>query len=279
MSKKLYTESYVQNIADAIREKNGLTDTYMLGEMATAIRAIQTGADLLGLAAGNELFDLDDATIQTEATSIPQYMFYGNANVHNISLNEITNVGTYAFKGCGYIGNINLPKCTEIGVNAFLECRRSSSVYASTINLPKVVTIREQAFREFSINNPNFEFNLPECTTIESGGFRAVIQTYVFGVKKFNLPKIQTIGQYAFQNVVATDFIMGDAVTSIGRQAFESANITNLYCYATTPPDVSNSNLGAATISHIYVPSASVDTYKAAAGWSAYASIIEAIPA
>ena len=25
MSKKLYTEAYVQNIADAIREKNGLT--------------------------------------------------------------------------------------------------------------------------------------------------------------------------------------------------------------------------------------------------------------
>lgn len=43
MSQKLYTESDIQNIADAIRYKNGSSDTYRVSDMPTAIRAIPTG--------------------------------------------------------------------------------------------------------------------------------------------------------------------------------------------------------------------------------------------
>ncbi len=43
MAKKLYEESSVQAIANAIRAKNGETTTYKLGEMAAAIQAIATG--------------------------------------------------------------------------------------------------------------------------------------------------------------------------------------------------------------------------------------------
>ena len=40
MSKKLYEESLIQDIANAIREKNGEVTTYKIGEMGTAIRAL-----------------------------------------------------------------------------------------------------------------------------------------------------------------------------------------------------------------------------------------------
>lgn len=40
MSKKLYEESAVQAIANAIREKNGGTATYKIGEMAAAVKAL-----------------------------------------------------------------------------------------------------------------------------------------------------------------------------------------------------------------------------------------------
>lgn len=46
MAKKLYEESSVQDIANAIREKNGETTTYKIGEMAAAVRAI-TGAEAI----------------------------------------------------------------------------------------------------------------------------------------------------------------------------------------------------------------------------------------
>lgn len=44
MSKKLYEESSIQDIANAIREKNKSTTTYKVGEMAAAIAAITTGS-------------------------------------------------------------------------------------------------------------------------------------------------------------------------------------------------------------------------------------------
>lgn len=40
MSKKLYEESLIQDIANAIREKNGEMTTYKIREMGTAIRAL-----------------------------------------------------------------------------------------------------------------------------------------------------------------------------------------------------------------------------------------------
>ena len=44
MAKVLITESYLEDIADAIRYKNGLSTTYTPGNMAAAIRAIESAA-------------------------------------------------------------------------------------------------------------------------------------------------------------------------------------------------------------------------------------------
>lgn len=42
MGKVLVTESYLEDIADAIREKNGTENTYNPSQMADAIEAIET---------------------------------------------------------------------------------------------------------------------------------------------------------------------------------------------------------------------------------------------
>lgn len=46
MAKKLYEETAVQNIANAIREKNGSSSTYTIGEMSQAISNLTGGGDL-----------------------------------------------------------------------------------------------------------------------------------------------------------------------------------------------------------------------------------------
>lgn len=43
MSKVVITESYLEDIADAIREKNGTQNTYTPAQMATAISNISGG--------------------------------------------------------------------------------------------------------------------------------------------------------------------------------------------------------------------------------------------
>lgn len=46
MSKKLYEESNIEDIADAIREKNGTQNSYTVAQMGSAVRAIETQPDL-----------------------------------------------------------------------------------------------------------------------------------------------------------------------------------------------------------------------------------------
>lgn len=48
MGKKLYEETNIQNIANAIRAKNGSTDTYLTSEMAAAITALVVGGESEG---------------------------------------------------------------------------------------------------------------------------------------------------------------------------------------------------------------------------------------
>ena len=43
MAKKLYEEAYVQDIANAIREKTGGAETYKIAQMGDAVRGITTG--------------------------------------------------------------------------------------------------------------------------------------------------------------------------------------------------------------------------------------------
>lgn len=46
MAQVLVTESYLDNIADAIRDKNGTNNTYTPAQMAQAIENIQTAEDM-----------------------------------------------------------------------------------------------------------------------------------------------------------------------------------------------------------------------------------------
>ncbi len=74
------------------------------------------------------------------------------------------------------------------------------------------------------------------------------------------------------------DATIGANVTSIGQYAFAAcSSLTTVTCEATTPPSLdSNPFFQCDNLAHIYVPAASVATYKAAANWSAYESIISA---
>lgn len=280
MTKRLHSDSRIQAIYDAIVAKTGDDTPMTTHDMALAIANIKSGSDLLALASGTDIFDLDDATVPTEATGIPQYMFYGNQKVRDVALTTIEDIGAYAFNGCSNISNIDLPSCTTIEEKAFYQCRRASAAAASnTFNLPNCVSIGENAFNEFCINNNNMVLSLPECINIANGGFRSTSASYGITIKELYLPKIQSIGNYAFQRSVITDVKIGSHVPiTFGTSVFMSAQITNLYCYATTPPSVGTNIVGDGTISHIYVPAESLSAYQSASGWNLYQNVIAPMP-
>lgn len=76
-----------------------------------------------------------------------------------------------------------------------------------------------------------------------------------------------------------TSVTIGSGVTSIGWDAFKDCtSLASVTVNATTPPTLGANAFDNTNDCPIYVPCASVDTYKAASGWSTYASRIEGIP-
>lgn len=101
------------------------------------------------------------------------------------------------------------------------------------------------------------------------------------GITSIIIPNsVTSIDESAFDGCSGlTSVIIPNSVTTIGDTVFfDCTGLTSVTVEATTPPtlggDVFVNN---ASSRKIYVPSASVDIYKAASGWSDYASAIEAI--
>ena len=89
---------------------------------------------------------------------------------------------------------------------------------------------------------------------------------------------LQTIGKEAFWGVYLSysslNVVIPSTVYSIGLDAFiDSSAFNSITFLSTTPPHIDNSF---ESTTPLYVPSGSVNTYKAA--WPSYASNIQAIP-
>lgn len=117
MAMKLYPDTAIQDIADAIRSKNGSSDTYTVSEMAQAIEDIETGGG--GYTVDDiSMRDISGAITLNSATEVGRYAFHGTG-VTSVSGSAPTSIETYAFTGMTYITDVNLPNVTSIGANAF----------------------------------------------------------------------------------------------------------------------------------------------------------------
>lgn len=88
------------------------------------------------------------------------------------------------------------------------------------------------------------------------------------------------ISQQAFALCTSlTSIDIPSGVGKIDNQVFYGCrNLTNVTVNATTPPRLGSQAFEYTNDCPIYVPSASVDAYKAATNWSSYASRIQPIP-
>lgn len=123
------------------------------------------------------------------------------------------------------------------------------------------------------------------CTKAEIGGNVTTIDNSAFdGCSDLTFITFGTgftsIGDAALNRCTnLTSVTIPNSVTSIGSGAFAGcSSLTSITVEATTPPTLgSNAFEGTNYNMVIYVPASSVDAYKAANGWSEYASRITAI--
>lgn len=179
---------------------------------------------------------------------------------------NIATLSSYSFCYCYSLASVTLPiGVSSIGAYAFTNCR--SMVKASILG---TTSIGQYAFKAC--------YSLHEFTQMGSG---TLIDNYgideCVGLQKVTLPStLTTIGQYALRYAYPmTKLTIPASVTSIKAYAFASCfGMKEYHFERTTPPTLENATVfdGIPSGCKIYVPSASLSTYKKASYWSTYAS-------
>lgn len=191
-------------------------------------------------------YSLQSITIPNVAYTPAYSDFLYCTSLYSVSLPPTTSgsIGTSCFQYCYSLKYVTIPSgVTSIGNSAFRYC------YAlSELHMPDTIS---------SIDN----FMADSCLSMKSIRFSnslSVISTRaVFGDTSLNSITIPA------------------SVTSIQDSAFNSCpGIYEFHVKPATPPSLNPSALLSSTYYKIYVPTASVSTYKSASGWSSYSSYI-----
>ena len=114
-----------------------------------------------------------------------------------------------------------------------------------------------------------------------SGKIAELVDGSITELTAEDLAGITTIRDYAFSSCTSLASVtIPSSVTSIGTTAFSGCTgLTSVTSLNTTPPTIKTNTFSDVPADcAIYVPAASVDTYKAASGWSNRAAYIQAIP-
>ena len=179
---------------------------------ATMFSAITTA-----LAAANIAEGSIDLTI-SGAKTVPEYGFFDYGNyfdngekniagdkLKSLTLTDVETIGKYAFSACTNLEDVNMPKVVTIGDCAFNEYTKGTKL--TSLDLPNATTIGENAFAYSSLLT---SVNLPKMVTI---GLLA------FGhcdIRTLDLPEVTEIGTGAFDindNLVSCS---APKVTTIG---------------------------------------------------------------
>lgn len=213
-------------------------------------------------------------TLKEGVTTLPANAFYGLYTLKEVYLpEEITAIGNYAFRYCKGLTEISMPGVTTIGAHAF-NMEDLSGVTATTNNklqvadLSKVTTFGEKAFYEAALSH----IDLTSATSIGKKAFAMAtsLNSIIYPAQDC------TLGGWGFARVPLEEIDLS-AFSSLGKQALHTCRSlkTVIINRADVPSNDGTMFDECSVLESIYVPDASVDTYKNA--WPAYDSKIKAM--
>jgi len=236
---------------------------------------IPEGVTGIGGSAFSTCYSLTGMTIPEGVTGIGSYAFSACCSLTGIAVPDyVTSIGSSAFNGCAAVAGITIPEgVTSIGNQAFQGCRALTGM-----TLPNGVTrIGNSAFNGCRALTG---MTIPEGVT--SVGSQAFQDCY--SLASITIPEgVASIGNQAFQDCCSlVGITIPDHVTSIGSTAFSNCcGMAEYHLKSTTPPTLDSSNAFENIPSDcvIYVPAGSLEEYRTAADWSAYAGYLREEPA
>lgn len=167
---------------------------------------------------------------------------------------NVVEVKSYAFSGCTALRYVNFENenvLQKVDLYGFNDAPIEGKVY-----FPSLVTLNAAAFNRSRFSEVN---NLGTITEMKAGGYYTGVFNNNTALKKIVIPA---------------------SVTTIAAHSlYGCTGLTTIICEAVTPPTLAGGFLGGVQVANvtIYVPDASIDSYKAAANWSTHAARIKGI--
>lgn len=196
---------------------------------------------------GEEVINL---TIPSDVTELDFAKFYGCSSIKTITIgSHVSTVTNRAFAECKNLQKVTASNgLTKIGPQAFYRCQSLTN-----IEIPQSIT---------NIGNSTFY----ECKSLS----------------EIMIPdNVTSIDNYAFESCSSlTSVTIGSGIQNIGKYAFNRCALENIYCHATTPPALGDTNVfwNNSLNLKIYVPWSADDSiinaYKAKSGWAGYVNRI-----
>ena len=226
-------------------------------------------------------------TIAGNTTTIHNNSFYGCSNITSLTLGDkLTSIGNAAFATCtGLTGKLVIPNSvTTINEEAFWGAGWTSVTIPSS-----VTTIGKNAFNGASLNDLIIEDSENELTMSKSGLDNAkniyigrtlnnttpfnsgVVEIVEFGDKVTAIPAELFNGCANLSGVLE----LGENITSIGENAFASANYSMCCINAVTPPTGASGMFNSDALVAVIVPAESQSAYAAAEYWKDYTILVE----
>lgn len=191
---------------------------------------------------------LTELNFSTNLTYIGQSVFSGCSALRSVGdLSNVTSIGNSAFSGCSSLTEVSISNVVSIGGGAFAGCK---SLIIDDLNLPKLESLSSTSFLHVKLRKIS---NLGIITSVPQGCFADCSE-----LAEVTLPS---------------------TLTSIARESFvRCKSLSYVKMLAETPPSLDATAFGWTNSTFfIYVPDASVEAYKTATNWSAFADRIKPI--
>lgn len=239
----------------------------------------------------NGCASLEEITVPSGVTSIEEGVFSGCMSLRSVNIPDgVVNIKKDAFRNCISLRSISIPdSAAVIGITAFSGCNNCrfdvnftgktilDGAFCNCVGLTGDIVLDQAdkmvwgTFQSTSITSARVA-----ATSLVGDSASSVFQ-HCRRLRRVELPAATTVGKYVMNDCAALEaVVLGDAIATIDIFAMANcASLRTIVVQAAIPPALAaNALYNSSAVEAIYVPDTSVEAYRTATNWTAYASLI-----